>query len=107
MLPALGETSWPAAVVESERSVAGDVLWRNGHIVLDWRRRASILGDVKWQSLGTGGGGGHLGMLLSEGGAKLRIERLEQCQNARTQIISYAELRARLSGRRRHQMGGT
>jgi hypothetical protein len=44
MLPALGETSWLAAVVvESERSVAGDVLWRNGHMVLDWRRRASMI----------------------------------------------------------------
>jgi hypothetical protein len=43
MLPAPGETSWPAAVVESERSVAGDVLERNGHMVLDWRRRASML----------------------------------------------------------------
>jgi hypothetical protein len=43
MLPAPGETSWLAAVVESERSVAGDVLWRNGHMVLDWRRRASMM----------------------------------------------------------------
>lgn len=43
ILPALGETSWLAAVVESERSVAGDVLCRNGHIVLDWRRRASMM----------------------------------------------------------------
>jgi hypothetical protein len=45
MLPAPGETSWRAAavVVERERSVAGDVLWRNGHMVLDWRKRDSML----------------------------------------------------------------
>jgi hypothetical protein len=43
MLPAPGETSWPAAVVESERSVAGDVFERNGHMDLDWRRRASMM----------------------------------------------------------------
>jgi hypothetical protein len=43
MLPAPGETSWPAAVVERERRVAGEVFERNGHMVLDWRRRASIL----------------------------------------------------------------
>jgi hypothetical protein len=30
-------------VVERERSVAGDVLWRKGHIDLDWRKRASML----------------------------------------------------------------
>jgi hypothetical protein len=45
MLPALGETSWPAAVVESERRVAGDVFDRNGHMDLDCRRSASILVD--------------------------------------------------------------
>jgi hypothetical protein len=43
MLPAPGETSWPAAVVESERRVAGDVFERNGHMDLDWRKRASML----------------------------------------------------------------
>lgn len=46
MLPAPGETWWvaaAAAVVESERSVAGDVFDRNGHIDLDWRRRASMI----------------------------------------------------------------
>lgn len=43
MLPATGETSWPAAVVERERRVAGDVLERNGHMDLDWRKRASMM----------------------------------------------------------------
>lgn len=43
MLPAPGDTSWLAAVVERERSVAGDVLWRNGHMVLDCRKRASMM----------------------------------------------------------------
>ena len=46
MLPAPGETWWvaaAAAVVESERSVAGDVFDKNGHIDLDWRRRASMI----------------------------------------------------------------
>jgi hypothetical protein len=43
MLPAPGETSWPAAVVERERRVAGDVFERNGHMDLDWRKRASML----------------------------------------------------------------
>lgn len=43
MLPAPGETSWPAAVVESERRVAGEVFERNGHIDLDWRKRASMV----------------------------------------------------------------
>jgi hypothetical protein len=43
MLPAPGETSWPAAVVDSERRVAGDVFERNGHIDRDWRRRASMM----------------------------------------------------------------
>lgn len=74
MLPALGETSWLAAVVESERSVAGDVLCRNGHMVLDWRRRASMMGNGGMgQSERTGGCEGHLEM--SEGG-KLRRERM-------------------------------
>jgi hypothetical protein len=52
MLPALGETSWEAAVVERERSVAGDVLWRNGHMDLDWRKRASMLvnGSRRWKA---------------------------------------------------------
>jgi hypothetical protein len=45
MLPALGETSWRAAavVVDRERSVAGDVLCKNGHMDFDWRKRASML----------------------------------------------------------------
>jgi len=46
MLPAPGETSWRAAavvVVERERSVAGDVLCKNGHMDFDWRKRASML----------------------------------------------------------------
>jgi hypothetical protein len=43
MLPAPGETSWLTAVVESERRVAGDVLERNGHMDLDWRKRASMV----------------------------------------------------------------
>lgn len=43
MLPAPGETSWPAAVVERARSVAGDVFERNGHMDLDWRSRASMM----------------------------------------------------------------
>jgi len=42
MLPAPGETSWPAAVVERERSVAGEVLERNGQTVLDCRKRVSM-----------------------------------------------------------------
>jgi hypothetical protein len=29
--------------VESERRVAGDVFERNGHMDLDWRKRASML----------------------------------------------------------------
>jgi hypothetical protein len=51
MLPALGETSWEAAVVERERSVAGDVLWRNGHMDLDWRKTASMMvnGARRWK----------------------------------------------------------
>jgi len=43
MLPAPGETWWLDAVVESERSVAGDVFERNGHMVLDWRRMDSMM----------------------------------------------------------------
>jgi hypothetical protein len=45
ILPAPGETSWPAAVadVERERRVAGDVFERNGHIDLDWRKTASMI----------------------------------------------------------------
>jgi hypothetical protein len=49
MLPAPGEAWWvaaAAAVVESERSVAGDVFDRNGHMDLDWRRRASIMDQL-------------------------------------------------------------
>lgn len=45
MLPAPGETSWPAAVVERERRVAGEVLERNGHMVLDCRKSASMVVD--------------------------------------------------------------
>ena len=30
-------------VVERERSVAGDVLCKNGHMDFDWRKRASML----------------------------------------------------------------
>jgi hypothetical protein len=43
MLPAPGETAWAAAVVESERRVAGEVLCKNGHMDLDWRKRASMV----------------------------------------------------------------
>ena len=42
MLPAPGETWCSVAVVESERSVAGDVLERNGHMERDWRRIDSM-----------------------------------------------------------------
>jgi hypothetical protein len=42
MLPAPGDTWWLVAVVESERRVAGDVLWRNGHMDRDWRRIVSM-----------------------------------------------------------------
>ena len=51
MLPAPGDTWWDAAVVESDRRVAGDVLERNGHIDLDWRKRASMMGNcsgIRW-----------------------------------------------------------
>jgi hypothetical protein len=48
MLPAPGETAWPAAVVESERRVAGEVLCRNGHMDLDWRKRASMMINGSW-----------------------------------------------------------
>ena len=30
--------------VESERRVAGEVLFRNGHIALDWLKRDSMVG---------------------------------------------------------------
>jgi hypothetical protein len=49
ILPAPGETWWPVAVVESERKVAGEVLWRNGHMDRDWRRRASIVANFEWE----------------------------------------------------------
>jgi hypothetical protein len=45
MLPAPGETWWPVAVVESERKVAGEVLWRNGHMDRDWCSRASMVAN--------------------------------------------------------------
>lgn len=45
MLPPPGEALW-ALVVESERRVAGDVFFKNGHMDRDWRRRASMAMDV-------------------------------------------------------------
>jgi hypothetical protein len=105
MLPALGETSWLAAVVESERSVAGDVLWRNGHMVLDWRRRASMM--VNGEGRRKRGEGDFDRCVEEDCQRMVAAENLEDVwsgQDARTQIISYADVRDRLSGRRRHQM---
>ena len=52
ILPAPGETWCSVAVVESERSVAGDVLERNGHMERDWRRMDSMAGSVDERSAG-------------------------------------------------------
>lgn len=45
MLPPPGEALW-ALVVESERRVAGDVFFKNGHMDRDWRRSDSMVGNV-------------------------------------------------------------
>ena len=45
IVPPPGEACWTEVLVESERSVAGDVLFKKGHIARDWRRRASMMTD--------------------------------------------------------------
>lgn len=50
MLPAPGETWCWVAVVESERSVAGDVLERNGHMERDWRKIDSMTARAQRRS---------------------------------------------------------
>ena len=43
MAPPPGAVCVTVVLMDMERKVAGDVLFRNGHMVRDWRSRASIL----------------------------------------------------------------
>jgi hypothetical protein len=65
MLPAPGDTWCAVAVVESERSVAGDVLERNGHMDRDWRRIDSMTARGVGEERKTG-------QLRAQGGVGLR-----------------------------------
>jgi hypothetical protein len=38
--------------VERERSVAGEVFFRNGHIAFDWRSTASMMGGLGRSAVG-------------------------------------------------------
>lgn len=72
-------------------------------MVLDWRRRASMMVNGKRRARI---GNVWLRQESKNTTVKVREEGwLERCQDAWTQIISYAELRARLSRRRRHSNG--
>jgi hypothetical protein len=54
MRPPPGEALWPAFVVDSERSVAGEVFFRKGHMERDWRRRASMVVELDGCLVGAG-----------------------------------------------------
>lgn len=50
MAPPPGAVCWTLVLVDMERRVAGEVLFKKGHIALDWRRRASMVkvGSEGW-----------------------------------------------------------
>jgi len=43
MAPPPGAACWTLVLVERERRVAGEVLFRNGHMARLWRKRASMV----------------------------------------------------------------
>lgn len=45
MAPPPGAVCWTLALVERERRVAVEVLFRKGHMCFDWRRRDSMVAE--------------------------------------------------------------
>ena len=43
MAPPPGAVCWTLVLVDMDLRVAGEVLFKNGHMALDWRRRASMV----------------------------------------------------------------
>jgi hypothetical protein len=79
MLPPPGEACRAEVEVERERSVAGEVFFRNGHIAFDWRSTASMAGGLGRSAVG----GVVVYYFVLEGGFFVVFDRLQKMGGGR------------------------